>query len=165
MTGEVSGRNGAAGADGPEPTRRELVDVLLVGALGATAIAALVPALGYIVPPDVGESEEASAVLPFALEELPRNSGRIFKFGNEPGLVIRTDKGDVRAFGARCTHLACIVQYAPREGRINCACHGGWFDLSGKNVAGPPPRPLEAFTVNLRRRQGGEGHDIVVSRT
>jgi cytochrome b6-f complex iron-sulfur subunit len=103
-------------------------------------------------------------VLPFSAEELAVNSGRIFKFGNQPGLVLKTAAGDIRAFSAKCTHLSCIVQFMPAAGRINCACHGGWYDVTGKNVAGPPPRPLESYVVNLRRRQGGAGHDIVVSR-
>ncbi len=161
MTPDVQG----AGAPAPqEPTRREFVDHMLAVALGATAVAAAVPALAYIVPPEGGEAQEASVVLPFAAEELAPNSGRIFRFGNEPGMVLRTPAGELRAFAARCTHLSCIVQYAPEQQRIACACHGGWFDLAGRNVAGPPPRPLPAFTVNTRRRQGGEGHDIVVSR-
>ena len=93
-----------AGAPAPqEPTRREFVDHMLVVALGATAVAAAVPALAYIVPPESGEPEESSVVLPFAAEELQPNSGRIFRFGNEPGMVLRTPSGELRAFAARCT--------------------------------------------------------------
>jgi cytochrome b6-f complex iron-sulfur subunit len=145
-------------------SRREFVDLMLIGALGVTAIAALIPAASYAVPPEGGETQTDETVLPFSAEELATNSGRIFKFGNQPGIAIKTASGDIRAFSAKCTHLSCIVQYAPAAGRINCNCHGGWYDLTGKNVAGPPPRPLTAYVVNLRRRQGGEGHDIVVSR-
>ena len=148
----------------PEPTRREFVDYMVAGALGMTAIAAIVPAVSYLVPPEGGEAQTASTVLPFAAEELPPNSGRIFKFGNRPGLVVKTAGGEIRAFSAQCTHLSCIVQYAPSERRILCACHAGWYDLTGRNVAGPPPRPLESYVVNLRRRPGGPEHDIVVSR-
>jgi len=147
-----------------EPTRREFVDLMLAGALGATAIAAAYPALSYLVPPEGGEAQTASVVLPFPAEELAANSGRIFKFGNKPGLVVKTAGGEIRAFSAQCTHLSCIVQYAPAERRILCNCHGGWYDLTGKNVAGPPPRPLDTYAVNLRPRPGGKEHDIVVSR-
>jgi cytochrome b6-f complex iron-sulfur subunit len=42
--------------------------------------------------------------------------------------------------------------------RIWCACHNGVYDLSGKNVSGPPPRPLEAYDVHVR------GDEIYVSR-
>ncbi|HYN63039.1 MAG TPA: ubiquinol-cytochrome c reductase iron-sulfur subunit [Candidatus Limnocylindrales bacterium] len=147
-----------------EPTRREFVDLMLAGAFGMTAIATIYPAVSYLIPPEGGEAQTASTVLPFPAEELAANSGRIFKFGNKPGLVLKTAGGEVRAFSAQCTHLSCIVQYAPAERRILCNCHSGWYDLTGKNVAGPPPRPLEAYVVNLRRRPGGPEHDIVVSR-
>jgi Rieske Fe-S protein len=153
-------------APGPaeEPTRREFVDWMLVSALGMSAVAAVVPAAAYLVPPEGGESQAASVVLPFAAEDLKPNSGRIFKFGNKPGLVVKTAGGELRAFSAQCTHLSCIVQYAEAEQRILCACHNGWYDLTGRNVAGPPPKPLDAYVVNLRKRPGGGGHDIVVSR-
>ena len=47
---------------------------------------------------------------------------------------------------------------APEEKLIWCACHNGRYDLTGKNISGPPPRPLEEFKVNVR------GDEIVVSR-
>ena len=57
--------------------------------------------------------------------------------------------GDVRAFSAVCTHLACTVQYRPDFQHIWCACHNGHYDLQGKNIAGPPPRPLDAYKVDI----------------
>ena len=32
--------------------------------------------------------------------------------------------------------------------QIWCACHNGLYDLAGRNVSGPPPRPLEVFEVH-----------------
>ena len=49
------------------------------------------------------------------------------------------------------------MQYRPDLSRIWCACHNGHFDLNGKNIAGPPPRPLDPYVVNAR------GNQIVVS--
>jgi Rieske Fe-S protein len=40
-----------------------------------------------------------------------------------------------------------------------CACHNGHFDLSGRNISGPPPRPLDSLTVNV------QGDQIVVRKT
>ncbi|MBI4391409.1 MAG: Rieske (2Fe-2S) protein, partial [candidate division NC10 bacterium] len=71
----------------------------------------------------------------------------------------RTPAGELRAFSAVCTHLNCTVQYRPDLSHIWCACHNGHFDLTGKNIAGPPPRPLETFVVNAR------GNQIVVSKS
>jgi Rieske Fe-S protein len=66
--------------------------------------------------------------------------------------------GELRAFSAVCTHLSCIVQYRPDLTQIWCACHNGHYDLNGKNIAGPPPKPLEEYAVNVR------GDKIVVSK-
>jgi Rieske Fe-S protein len=154
------------GQDGSQqpPSRREVVDVLLTCSLGLTGAAALYPAAAFLVPPEGGEPKASTVLLPFTAEELKPNEGRIFKFGSEPGLVIKTPGGEVRAFSARCTHLSCIVQYSAKQSQILCACHAGWYDLTGRNVSGPPPRPLDVFVTNLRRRKEGDGHEIHVSR-
>ena len=51
------------------------------------------------------------------------------------------------------------MQYRGDLKQIWCACHNGFYDLSGRNVAGPPPRPLEEYQVNIANG------DIVVSRS
>ena len=38
-----------------------------------------------------------------------------------------------------CTHLGCIPAW--KGDKWKCACHGGEFDVSGKNIFGPPPKP------------------------
>jgi len=50
------------------------------------------------------------------------------------------------------------VQYREEKQDIWCACHNGIYDLNGKNVSGPPPRPLELYRVNVK------GDQIVVSK-
>jgi cytochrome b6-f complex iron-sulfur subunit len=116
----------------------------------------------YLVPPASGEPDTASAVAARA-GDLKPNSGKVFKFGSRPGIVVRTAEGDVRAFSAVCTHLDCTVQFKGDTSQLWCACHNGTYDLGGNVVSGPPPRALERYTVNVR----GEGSDaeIVVSRT
>jgi len=89
---------------------------------------------------------------------LRSNSGMIFKFGSQPGILIKTPSGEIRAFSATCTHLNCTVQYRDDIQHVWCACHNGHYDLNGKNIAGPPPRPLEQYTVNIR------GDEIFVSK-
>jgi Rieske Fe-S protein len=86
------------------------------------------------------------------------NTGVIFRFGSKPGLLVRTQEGEWKAFSAICTHLDCTVQYKSDTSQIWCACHNGMYDLQGNVVSGPPPRPLERLVVNQR------GDDIVVSR-
>jgi Rieske Fe-S protein len=112
----------------------------------------------YLVPPETGESTAASVTVPIKPDDVKPNTGQIFKFGSRPGILVRTATGELRAFSAVCTHLNCTVQYRPDLSHIWCACHNGHFDLNGQNIGGPPPRPLEAYVVNVRSNQ------IVVSK-
>ncbi len=133
-----------------EASRRAFVNSILgVGAAGVTA-AVVYPVVRYLIPPETVEASTKSVQLSVTPEQLPPNSGQIFKFGSQPGILIRTPAGDLRAFSAVCTHLGCIVQYRPDLSQIWCACHNGHYNLNGINVQGPPPRPLEQYVVNVR---------------
>ena len=82
--------------------------------------------------------------------ELTPNSGKIFRYGTRPGLLIMTPSGEYRAFLAVCPHLDCTVQYREDRSQIWCACHNGFFDLTGKVISGPPPRGLDECHVVIR---------------
>jgi Rieske Fe-S protein len=140
------------------PSRRRFVNLFLGSSVGAFLVAVLYPVSRYLVPPSAGESASGTVTLAIKPEDVPPNTGQIFKFGSRPGILVRTAAGELRAFSAVCTHLNCTVQYRPDLGQIWCACHNGHFDLNGKNVDGPPPRPLDTFVVNAR------GQQIVVSK-
>ncbi len=142
--------------EGPQPTRRWINLVLGSGVLASIA-AFVYPAIRYIIPPPVSESTSHSVVAAKA-GELKNNTGKIFKFGSKPALLVRLTDGSYRAFSAVCTHLQCTVQYREDIHEIWCACHNGIYDLEGRNVSGPPPRPLEVFEVHV------QGEDVVVSR-
>jgi cytochrome b6-f complex iron-sulfur subunit len=140
-----------------EPARRRFMHLLLGGGLLASAASFLYPVLRYLVPPaatDLG----GDTVVAAKVGELKANSAKIFRFGNRPGLLLRTSEGDYRALSATCTHLNCTVQYRNDVRQVWCACHNGFYDLAGRNVGGPPPRPLESYDVHIN------GDDVVVSR-
>jgi cytochrome b6-f complex iron-sulfur subunit len=143
---------------GSDPTRRSFINWFLGTSVGAFLFTVLYPVSRYLIPPRAGESTAAGVTLSINPADVKPNSGQIFKFGNRPGILIRTPAGELRAFSAVCTHLACTVQYRADFSHIWCACHNGHFDLNGINIAGPPPRPLEPYTVNVR------GDQIVVSK-
>jgi len=131
---------------------------LLLGTWGAGVVGAVFyPVLRFLVPPNIPEATTLSASAGKA-SDLAANSGRVVPFGSQPALVVRLPNGELRAFSAMCTHLSCTVQYRPDLQEIWCACHNGHYDLTGKNVAGPPPKPLRAYDVNVK------GDEIVVSR-
>lgn len=140
------------------PARRRLVEVLLGGGVLASVVSFLYPVLKYLVPPvvpDLGEDEVVAA----KVGDLKPNSSKIFRFGSRPALLLLTAEGEYHAVSAVCTHLGCTVQYRSDLHEIWCACHNGMYGLDGRNISGPPPRPLESFQVNVR------ANEIVVTRT
>jgi len=140
-----------------QPTRRRVVELFLGGGLLASILSFIYPVIRYMVPPmvaDLGGDE----VVAGKVGELKPNSSKIFRFGNRPGLLLLTAQGKYLAMSATCTHLSCTVQYRNDLHQVWCACHNGMYDLTGRNLSGPPPRPLEGYQVHLR------GDEIVVSR-
>ena len=138
-------------------TRREFIHFLLGGGVLAFLGSTFYPILRYLLPP-AGTEVSVSNVVAAKAGELSPNSGKIFRFGDKPALLILTEQGTYKAFSAVCTHLNCTVQYHPESRGILCACHNGHYDLNGQVVSGPPPRPLETFKVVQR------GEDVIVSK-
>ena len=137
--------------------RRNLISWILGGGLAASVVSFLYPALKFMNPPEVPEAAVNEASVG-KVSDFKANSGKIVKFGSRPVLLIRVDETEWRAMSAVCTHLNCTVQYQQASHQIWCACHNGFYDLNGRVVSGPPPRPLEQFTVHVR------GEEVVVAR-
>ena len=137
--------------------RRAFLD-WLTGALGATLAGfVLYPVARYLIPPKVPEAA-TRRVVAAKKNELAPGGFKTFPFGSQPGILVRTSSGEYRAFSAQCTHLGCTVQYRSGDKLIWCACHNGFYNLEGTNVAGPPPRPLERYVVHE------QGDEIVVEK-
>ncbi len=140
-----------------DPGRRRFIQVLLGGGLLASAASFIYPVLRYLVPP-AATDRGGDSVIAAKIGELKPNSAKIFRFGSRPGLLVLGSDGEYHAMSATCTHLSCTVQYQSDRKQVWCACHNGTYDLAGRNVAGPPPRPLELFDVHV------QGDEIVVRR-
>lgn len=79
--------------------------------------------------------------------DIPKNSVKLFPWGGVPGLLLKREDGSFLALRGVCTHMECNVAYRPEEKKFYCACHQGWFDAEGLNIAGPPPKPLTTFDI------------------
>lgn len=127
------------------------------GFLGSLA-SFVYPVIRFLNPPPVAEAA-VNEVVDGKVQDLAPNSGKIVRFGVQPVLLLRLSDTEWRAFSAVCTHLGCIVQYEPKSKMIWCACHNGTYDLHGRVISGPPPRPLQEYAVHLRN------DNVVISRT
>lgn len=143
--------------------RREFLKGLGIGAgvvaLGGQSVAALrslVPNVSYDAPTTVKIGPPGE--FPDGMKFLPEQ--RLFVF--REGKVFH-------AISAVCTHLGCTVraEALPRaetksvEGqplklthRFLCPCHGSRYEGDGQNVAGPAPRPLDWYHLELALDDG-----------
>ena len=137
--------------------RRKFLDILFNFSLIAWIAAILYPVTKYLIPPEVQEVS-VNSVTVGEIQNFPVNSSKIIRFGKKPILVIRKDNGDFRALSATCTHLDCNVQYKSDTKQIWCACHNGFYNIEGKNISGPPPKPLAQYKVNISENK------IIVSK-
>ena len=142
---------------GPVQERRDFLRLALGAGFLAWIAAVLYPVFSYLKPPKQAEVEVTSVKAGKA-GQIEKDSGTIVRFGSKPVILIRTAGGEFRAFSATCTHLDCTVQYKKELGVIWCACHDGKYDLTGRNISGPPPRPLDEYRVIV------QGEDVFISR-
>ncbi|MEO8347568.1 MAG: Rieske (2Fe-2S) protein [Acidobacteriota bacterium] len=141
-----------------DPTRRTWISRLLGTSLGLTLFSFLYPVLNYLVPPESSEPSLSEFELDLKASGVAPASGRIVPIGGKPVLLLKNAAGEFSALTATCTHLDCTVQYRADRSDIWCACHDGVYDLNGRNVSGPPPRPLTPLKVYVR------GEKIVIKR-
>ena len=149
--------NATSSRPAPDEGKRNFLRYVLSGGLLAFFASIFYPILAYLKPP-VQAEVEVKSVNAGKKDDIPRDSGKIVKFGNKPVILVRTADDELKAFDATCTHLDCTVQFNKEIGMIWCACHNGKYDLTGRNVAGPPPRPLEPYKVVV------QGDEIVIAK-
>ena len=102
MAGTDPGTAGAGNQFSTPVPRRRVVEALLGSGFLATAVAFFYPVLRYLVPPQESDLG-GDSVVAGRVGELKPNSGKIFRFGQHPGLLIRTASGEYRAMSARPT--------------------------------------------------------------
>lgn len=130
-------------------TRREFLNWSLVASFTTLMATVVGPVWRFTFPGEVGPEPTEVELKDFP-ELLPR-SGKIFKFGRRPAIMLKTPDGNLKAFTAVCTHFECTVQYKNDTNQIWCACHNGFYDTDGKVVSGPPPKPLEEYDVTVEK--------------
>ncbi|MGZ5474251.1 MAG: QcrA and Rieske domain-containing protein [Thermoanaerobaculia bacterium] len=144
--------------------RRRLLNWFLGTSFGALVLSVLYPVLRFVTPPRIAEASTNVVEAGLAEDALLIEKGfKIVRFGADPVILVRTADAKFYAYSATCTHLDCIVGFQKEHSRIWCNCHGGGYDLTGRNVTGPPPRPLTAYKVNLVEKAPGTS-TVVISK-
>lgn len=78
-------------------------------------------------------------------DSLPRRGVKKMEFSSGDRkfrVYVVRNGGELYVLSPTCSHLGCLVAWNPVKGEFDCPCHGGRYDISGKVIGGPPPRPL-----------------------
>lgn len=152
-------------ASAEEVSRRKFMTGLIGVVAGIVSAVVALPAIGYVVSPGLkragGESwinlGPASAVTPGV--PTPFKYSRVIQDGwvkatqSGTAYVVAADAENMTVFSDRCTHLSCRVTWVSDRDGFICPCHDGVFGIDGRVVAGPPPRPLDAFEHRIESGQ------------
>ncbi len=136
-----------------ELSRRELLVRGTGLGMGLVGVMLSVPAVGFLLSPlftkqrpawvTVGPIDDVPVNQPTALfADVPVGSGYATPPVKRVVYVVKTTDGQVKALSNICTHMQCDVHWAPELSQFLCPCHGGLYDIDGRNVGGPPPQPL-----------------------
>lgn len=140
-----------------QPTRRRFLDYLLGGSVVAWLGVVMYPVLRFLKPLPQSGPTGPTRLNRGDLGKLESKGFVIVPIGGKRVIVFADAEDKLRALDAKCTHEGCTVQYVAGESVVWCACHNGRFDLDGRVLAGPPPRPLPQY----RAQRDNEGNVIV----
>jgi cytochrome b6-f complex iron-sulfur subunit len=139
-----------------EPSRREFLKRSVVAVLAVLGLGFLIPGIKLFFP--AGDREKELAFFPLIAEdEVPlrgvKKAELLFAVSGRERktrvFIVSAPEG-LTVFTATCSHLGCLVNYHKDKREFVCPCHGGRYDLAGRNIAGPPPAPLTRLPVRMQ---------------
>ncbi len=111
-----------------------------LGAMGARFMQFLMP--------DVA-AKKSSEILLGKVEDLSGDGAKFFDVAGKKVALLKNEDGFI-AYSRICTDLGCLISWDSAKDQFICPCHIGIFDRNGKNISGPPPRPLDRYEVVKR---------------
>ncbi|HMK55124.1 MAG TPA: ubiquinol-cytochrome c reductase iron-sulfur subunit [Dissulfurispiraceae bacterium] len=135
-------------------TRRAFL-IGIIKSFSALVVAVVLAALWYVYP-SVSKKRRLQYVFAIDEDELPRRGVRKveFKYAVDDNEVLNraflvVGESGLVIFSPVCTHLGCYVNWDNNRKEFLCPCHGGRYDISGRVIAGPPPKPLNRLPVKI----------------
>ena len=133
-------------------TRREFLNYAWLASLGI--FTAELAGVSYLFAMPRFRAGEFGGVFPLGpASKLPDATAAPDKNSKGRFWLVRSDEG-VYALYIVCTHLGCLFQWRPTENRFICPCHGSQFSRTGQYLAGPAPRNLDSFVVQVVDEHG-----------
>jgi menaquinol-cytochrome c reductase iron-sulfur subunit len=133
---------------------------MIYGLWGIITAAFAVPAGIYLLLPPKQkkagqwvDAADVSQLPPNVPEEIVFRRNRVdgWKITSEKSTawVVKTSGNGVVAFAPQCTHLGCAYHWDEEHKYFLCPCHTSTFDLQGRVLGGPAPRPLDRYETKI----------------
>ena len=153
-----------------ELSRRDLMIRGTGLGMGLVGVMLSVPAIGFLLSP-LFTKQRTAWVTVGVIDDIPVNTptplvaqvpvGTGYPTPPVPRVVyvVKKPSGETLALSNICTHMQCDVHWDPALANFLCPCHGGLYDIDGKNVGGPPPQPLPQW--NKRFHTDAQGKTVL----
>ena len=83
-------------------------------------------------------------VVPYPTSAVPKAEAA----GYSPSLISGMEQGVVALY-QKCPHLGCRVPWCDTSQWFECGCHGSQYNRAGEKKAGPAPRGMDHFPVEV----------------
>ncbi len=148
-------------SDKHQISRRDFIKGTAAAISGLIGALIGIPSIAYLLSPATRAKTDSDMIALGSLENYPIGIPTRFDFTrtkvngwertavNYGLFVVRKSASEVRVFSDVCTHLGCRVNWHADVQHYISPCHDGHFDIMGRNVSGPPPRPLDEFHTKI----------------
>jgi menaquinol-cytochrome c reductase iron-sulfur subunit len=149
-------------------TRRRFFELVIRTAAGLIGLGLAVPLVGYVMSPamkrraqswvDIASVDTLTVGEPRQLDCIMAvHDGYLSTNAHKAVWAVKQADGQMTVFSPMCTHLGCGYHWEGSERKFKCPCHGSVYDITGKVLAGPAPRQLDALPAKVE-----EGRLLVV---
>jgi menaquinol-cytochrome c reductase iron-sulfur subunit len=143
-------------------SRRNFFERVILGIAGLIGLALAIPLAGFAILPTLKKRAEPwSEIGPLNLLDVDRpkefevvrsvTSGWMKSNSVRSVWGFRRPDGEVVIYSPICPHLGCEFQWFGEDDRFVCPCHNSVFDLSGRVLDGPAPRPLDTLPTKVEQ--------------
>jgi menaquinol-cytochrome c reductase iron-sulfur subunit len=141
-------------------SRRRFMGYTIGGIAATIVFGYLVPLVNYIVRPSLHRPEPDWSKVG-SLAELQPGEPRALRFTSVTKVgwtsekeeqdvwVVKKPDGSLNVFSPICPHLGCGYRWDESARHFVCPCHLSVYDINGKVLSGPAPRPLDTLPARV----------------
>lgn len=145
----------------PIGSRRTFFQWVTRTAVGVIGLCLSIPLVGYVISPalkrwekpwvEVGGVDELSVGSPKQLDYVATvHDGYLETKIHKAIWAVKQADGQVTVFSPMCPHLGCGYRWEDGEHKFKCPCHGSVYDVTGRVLDGPAPRPLDTLPSKVQ---------------